>query len=178
MDFQNYIGSTILFSVPIYFRSQEEHKNHFDKSRQKYFNYQENLYNRNNWEIAATDKMRWDLDFERFNFHVWKYTEIIGFIEFRKKENSLFVFVVLAKAKRYSPIMNRKSFRLSSIFPDYEIELEDISNDQIIEQIFRVIDEIGKSSRRFSRYYINTNEIKNFVHLIDYHSIQAPNETS
>ena len=176
MDFQNYIGSKILFSVPIYFRSQEEHKNHFDEKRQKYFDYQENLHNRNNWEFTPEDKIRWELDFERMYFHVWKYTEIIGFIEFRKKENSIFAFVSLPEAERYASLMNRKKFRLARDFPDYEIEIPELTNEEIVEQIYDILEQISNSSRRFRRYHIDKSELMNYVHLIDYHSIQPQKE--
>ena len=168
MDFQNYIDSRILFSVPIYFRSQEEHKNYFDEKRQKYFASQENFYKKHNLKIPSDYMIRWELDFERMYFHVWKYTEIIGYVEFRKKENSIFTFVSLPEAERFSPLMNRKRFRLAREFPDYEIELEEKTNEQIVEEIFIILNQIHKSSRRFKKYYIDTHEMLNYVHLIDF----------
>ena len=170
MDFQNYINSRILFSVPIYFRSQEEHKNYFDEKRQKYFASQENFYKKHNLEIPSDHKIRWELDFERMYFHVWKYTEIIGYIEFRKKENSIFAFVWLPEAERYAPLMNRKKFRLARYFPDYEIEIQELTNEEIVEHIYSILDNINNSNRRFRRYYIDKSELNNYVHLIDYHN--------
>ena len=170
MDFQNYIDSRLLFSVPIYFRSPEEHQNYFEEERQKYFDHQENLFNRNNWKITSDNRRRWELDFERIYFHVLKYTEIIGFIEFRKKENSIFTFVWLPEAKRYAPVMKYKKFRLARGFPDYEIEIPDLTNEEIVEQFYEILEQINNSSRRFRRYYIDKSELENFVHLIDYHN--------
>ena len=136
MDFQNYIDSRKLFSVPIYFRSQEKHREYFDAKRQRYFEYQISLYERNGWEFTTGERIRWELDFERWYYHVWKYTEIIGYIEFRKKDNSIFAFVSLPEAERFAPLMNRKKFRMTKEFPDYEIELEEKTNEQIVEEMF------------------------------------------
>jgi len=168
MDFQNYIDSRSLFSIPIYFRSQEEHKNYFNEKRQKYFDYQSEWYNRNNREITLEVKIQWELEFERRHFHVWKYTEIIGYIEFRKKENTIFAFVWLPEAERFAPLMNKKKFRLSMHFPDYEIALNELTREQIVGQIYTIIDQVANSSRRFRRYYFDTSDLMNYVNSIDY----------
>ncbi len=171
MDFQNYIGSKQLFSVPIYFRSPKEHKKEFAQKRQKYFESNKDIYIALDEEITEKDVKMWELDFARKLYHPWKYTEIIGFIEFRKKENSIFTFVNLPDAQRYAPLMNNKRFRLSRDFPNYEIDITEMTNEEIVEQIHNIIDQVGKSSRRFRRYYIDKSEMINFVHLIDYHTI-------
>jgi hypothetical protein len=171
MDFHNYLDSRKLFSVPIYFRSQEEHREYFDAKRQRYIDNQMSFYERNGWEFTAENKIRSELDFERWYFHVWKYTEIIGHIEFRKKENSIFAFVWLVEAKRYSPIMKYKKFELKEYFPDYKINIFGKTNKEVSEQIYEVLDQINNSSRRFQRYYIDKSELVNFAHLIDYGSI-------
>lgn len=168
MDFQNYIDSRFIFSVPIYFRSQEEHKKYFDEKRREYFNYQRNVFNRHNIEITSKDKIKWELEFEKMYYHVWKYTEIIGYIEFRKKENSIFAFIWLPEAERFAPLMNKKKFRLSMYFPDYEIVLNELTREQIVEQIYDIIEQVGNSSRRFRRYYIDTSELMIYVNSINY----------
>lgn len=171
MDFKNYIDSRIIFSVPIYFRSQREHQEYFDAKRQNYISNQERLHKQFSNEITLKDTIRWELSFESFYYHVWKYTEVIGYIEFRKKESSIFAFVHLPEAKRYSPKMYHKTFRLSGDFPDYEIELEDKTNESIAEEMQRIIEDIGKSNRRFQRYHIYIRELENYIHFIDYHNI-------
>jgi len=170
MDFQNYINSRILFSVPIYFRSQEKHSKYFDNKRRGFLKKQEQLHKQFSNEITFKDKMRWDIAFEQFYFHAWKYTEIIGYIEFRKKEDSIFAFVWLPEAERYAPLMNRKKFRLARDFPDYEIEIQDLTNEEIVEEIHNILEQINNSSRRFRKYHIYKDELRNFVHLIDYHN--------
>ena len=76
MDFQHYIGSKIIFSVPIYFRSEEEHRRYFDDKRRRFIENQESIHRQHNNEIVIEDRMRWELAFERFNFHIWKYAFI------------------------------------------------------------------------------------------------------
>ena len=67
--------------------------------------------------------------------------------------------------------MKRKKFQTAKSFPDYEIEISELTNKQIVEQIFDIIDQIHRSSRRFRRYYIDTYEMMNYVSLIDYKNI-------
>jgi len=171
MDFQNYIGSKKLFSVPIYFRSREEHQRYFNVKLQKYIEEQESFYNRPNSDIPGDERIRWDIFFNDKYFHVWEYTEIIGYVQFRKKGKSIFAFVILAEGERFHSLMKYKKFRLSDQFPDYEIEIEGKNNKQIVEEIYSVLEQISRISRRFKKYYIDTSEIDNFVHLIDYHTI-------
>lgn len=173
MDFQNYIDSRLLFSVPIYFREEEEHIKFYNELRKKIFAQQERYYNRFALEITAQDRIRWELDFEKYCFHIWKYTEIIGYIEFRKKGNSIFAFVYLPDAKRFRPLMNGKKFIISRDFPDYNIELDEKPNELIVQEIYSILEVIGKSSRRFKRYYIDTSELNNFVNLINFHHIKT-----
>ena len=175
MDFRNYIGSSIIFSIPIYFRSIEEHKKYFDEKKDRYFRQQEALFHKIGAKIDAKERMRLDITFNKFYYHVWNYTEIIGYIEFRKKENCIYAFIVLPVAKRFAPLMNKKKYKLSDEFPTYKVEIDDLVKEEIVEKIYSIIQIIQKHSRRFRRYYIDTSELENYIHIIDYRNFIGSN---
>lgn len=168
MDFLDYIDSSLIFSIPIYFRSRDDHKKYFDKRLSQFLKQQEASFRKIGAIIDSNERIRLEVYFNQNYYHVWNYTEIIGYIEFRKKENCIYAFVILPEAKRFAPLMNKKKYSISNEFPDYQIEIGDLSNEQIIIEIYRIIQSIREYNHRFRRYYIETSEMKNYINLIDY----------
>ncbi len=173
MDFKDYDDSSLIFSVPIYFRSRENHKKYFDEKLSQYLKQQESLFHKIGAKIDPNERRRLEVYFNQNYYYVWNYTEIIGYIEFRKKKNFIYAFVILPDAERFAPLMNKKKFSISNEFPSYEIETDDLSNKEIVIEIKKVIQAIHKYNIRFRRYYIDTSELKNYINLIDYKNFNS-----
>jgi hypothetical protein len=160
-----------LFSVPIYFRTKEEHRQYFEVKWLKYLQQRLEHFERFGKQVTDKDKKQWDLDFKHTYFHFWKYTEIIGYVEFRKKDDALYAFVILAETDKFAPIINKKSFRIFEECKPYKITLQNKQNQQIVNDIYISLKQINNCCERLKKYYIDTSEIENFVHLIDFHKI-------
>ncbi len=173
MDFLDYIDSSLIFSIPIYFRSREEHKKYFDEKQNQFLKQQESSFHQIGATVDSNERIRLEVYFNQNYFHVWYYTEIIGYIEFRKKKNFIYAFVFLPKAKRFAPLMNKKMFLISDKFPSYRIETYDLSNEEIVSEIYKIIKAIHKHNDRFRRYFVDTSEIKNYINLIDYKNLNC-----
>ncbi len=171
MDNQKNSPSKKLFSVPIYFRSKEEHRKYFEEKWQKYLEDHARIQKQLYGEITDKDKLHWNKEFKHTYFHFWKYAEIIGYVEFRKKENALYAFVIMAETDKFAPIINKKTFRIADEFSPFKIRLEGILNDQIIKYIYATLEKVNNCNPRYQKYYIDKSEIDNFVHLIDFHKI-------
>jgi len=168
MDFLDYIDSSLIFSIPIYFRSEEDHDNYFNEKEKQFLKQQEDSFHNINATFDTNERIRWEVIFNKNYYHVWKYTEIIGYIEFRKKNNCIYAFVFFSYAERFAPLMNKKKFSISNEFPSYEIETDDLSNEEIVSEINKLIQAIHKYNKRFRRYYIDKSELNNYINLIDY----------
>ena len=171
MDNKNQSHSKKLFSVPIYFRSKEEHRKYFETKWRKYLQERIRHHQQFSTEITEKDKKKWDLEFKHTHFHFWKYSEIIGYVEFRKRENAIYAFVILAESDKFAPIINKKTFRIFEELKPIKISLREKLNDRVIKDIYETLKNINNSSSRFQQYFIDTSEIDNFVHLIDFHEI-------
>lgn len=171
MDQQKQNYSKKLFSVPIYFRSKEEHRKYFEAKWHKYLEERSRHHQQFDTEITEKDKKKWDLEFKHSHFHFWKYSEIIGYVEFRKRENAVYAFVILAETDKFAPIINKKTFRIFEELKPLKITLKDKLNEQITKEIYESLIYINNSSMRFQQYFIDTSEIDNFVHLINFHEI-------
>ena len=171
MDKQNRRPSKKLFSVPIYFRSKEDHHKYFEAKWIKYL--QERISHQQLFskEITEKDKKKWDLEFKHTHYHFWKYAEIIGYVEFRKKEDAIYAFVIMAETDKYAPIINKKTFRIVDKIQPYKIPLTGVPNEQVIKAIYTILHKVNNCNERFKKYFIDTSEIDNFVHLIDFHKI-------
>lgn len=171
MDNQKHSGSKKLFSVPIYFRSKEEHRKYFEKKWQKYL--EQRIDNHRNLSLTITekDKVKWESEFKHSYFHFWKYTEIIGYIEFRIKEKAIYAFIILAVSDKFAPIINKKTFRIYDEFPPVKISIREMLNEHIVKEIYETLEKINYLNDSFKKYYIDTSEIKTYLHLIDFHKL-------
>ncbi len=116
MDFKDYDDSSLIFSIPIYFRSRENHKKYFDEKLSQYLKQQESLFHKIGAKIDPNERRRLEVYFNQNYYYVWNYTEIIGYIEFRKKKNFIYAFVILPDAERFAPLMKKKSFQYQMNF--------------------------------------------------------------
>jgi len=171
MNKQTKNPSKKLFSVPIYFRTKEEHRKYFEGKWIKYLKERLAQHQQFSKEVTEKDKKKWDQEFKHTHFHFWKYTEIIGYVEFRKKDDALYAFVILAETDKFAPIINKKTFRIFDESKPFKITLKEKLNDQVIKDIYDTLIEINNSCDRLRQYFIDTSEIDNFVHLIDFHKI-------
>lgn len=171
MDFQNYIDSKLIVSIPIYFRSPEKHEEYFKQKEQEYINSKLKQHKKLRLNINKNDKIQWKVYFNKRYYYQWEYNEVIGYIEIRKKLHNLFAFLFLVSAKRFEPIMTRKIFKISNDFPDYCIDMSNLSNKEIITEIYKILKKINDYSRRFKKYYIDTCQIDSIIGFIDFHSV-------
>ena len=171
MDKPQALPSKKLFSVPIYFRTKEQHRQYFEAKWIKYLQQRLDHYERFAKEVTEKDKKQWSKEFKHSHFHFWKYTEIIGYVEFRKKDDALYAFVILAETDKFAPIINKKTFRIFEECKPFKIVLEEKQNDQVVDDIYNTLKQINNCNERLKKYYIDTSEIENFVHLIDFHKI-------
>ena len=160
-----------LFSVPIYFRSRDEHHKYFEAKWVQFLKQRISHHRQLSKGITEKDKKKWDIEFKHTHYHFWKYAEIIGYVEFRKKVDALYVFVIMAETEKYAPIINKKTFRIFDKIEPYKIPIADVTNEVIVKAIYLTLKKINNTNERFKKYYIDTSEIDNFVHLIDFHRI-------
>ena len=177
MDFKNYLDSRILFSIPIYFRSQKDHTEYFQQKKRKYLQHQRNLYKRLGGDFPKGEKTRLKFNFDMYNSYMWKYNETIGYIEIRVKLHYLYFFTYLIECDRFQPIMNKR-FSLDRYFPDFSIDMNNISNEQIILEVHRIFDKINNHSGRMRNRHIDPTLFDAISSQLDFHRFIISSESS
>ena len=168
MDINNYLDSSIIFSIPIYFRSKQKHDLYFEQKEQKYFQYRENLHKENEFISTHEDRIKWSVEFNRNQYYPWYYNEIIGYIEIRKNRNLVYLFVILINADRFTPNRTKKVFEISEDFPDFIIDIENKTNSQITNEIDKNLYSINNFSNRMKNLFIDRTIYDRIVKYIDF----------
>lgn len=158
-EIEKYLNSKLIFSLPIYLRSQDASSKADTKSVKEYIANQEKQYKKFNLPITQNERCEWEIDFNR-KLAPWKYNEIIGYLEIRILKNTLECFIFKAKAKRYRPSMSKKNILLN----EYRGKIIKINkstvNKEIVKDIKSFLVKFKKEAKK-GKYFLETEFFDN-----------------
>ncbi|MBN2412617.1 hypothetical protein JXQ31_13085 [candidate division KSB1 bacterium] len=155
--------SKILFTIPIYYRSFEEHGKEYDK-RFKDFKQRKKKTWGELFDKEYKSQLKLDLEFQNY-WYSWSYTQIIKYVEIHLEHNILKAYLHSVEAKRFRAIMNRKIFKYVGKVADVAYLKPYYNDEEIREQIYNFINELRSS---YKRYYVDSSQVENLLPYIDF----------
>ena len=157
----------LLFIVPIYFRSLEEHGKEYQKKYAEFLNRKKNRYKKFFDKELDEDPSKLEMEFQNC-WYSWHYTQIIKIVEIRYEDNNLKAYLYTVEATRFRAIMNRKIFKYEGKIGDVSFLGSHRDNDKIRKDIFQFIDSL---IIRNKKYYVDKTLVENILPLIDFQKI-------
>ena len=157
----------LLFVIPIYFQSLDQHKKDYEQRYEKFLNYKKQAYRKLYTKILEENPTRFEFMFQN-RWYSWNYTQIVKFVEIRLVDSILKAYLYSAKSKQYGPKMRTKIFDYRSKDADVS-DITSSSNKEIRQDIQDYIAELRQENKR---YYVDTELIDNLLPLIDFRKIK------
>jgi len=162
---QLHMKSKILFAIPIYVRSLEEWHKDYDAREKQYLDQIEQNNRRAGGSLGSTERIQYQVWFNQSS-SPWQYNEIIGFIEIRYLNNTLYGFLFKSQAKRYSPTLKNKKITLDTSFSPPSEKLDTNHDQEIKHKIQRIIDLIVRKNKKFRKYFVDTEIVQNVAPML------------
>lgn len=157
----------LLFQIPIYCRSLEDHSKEYHKRYTLFLNRQKQIWGNEFEKLKDENPHYFELEFQKQWFS-WHYTQIIVYVEIRYLEDALKAFFYKVEAIRHRPVMNKKIFKYRGKLSDVSLEIHNKRNDEIRSDINMFLEEIKKS---YKRYFVDTSVIINILPMIDFSNL-------
>ena len=160
----------VIFSIPVYYRTQEEFLLDFKKKKEKYIkSMKEDAikrglgFNKKNQDYYENLTYGWD-------FLCWKYNDIIAWIDIYFEDMHLQADIYKIKAKRVTTLMKKREYRY--IYKLAKIcDIEDHSNKEIANKIKDFLSNLDLAGY-FKKYYIDTEIVFNTIDFIDFRKLR------
>lgn len=164
MNIDNFFQSKILFSIPIYIRTLNDWHKDYKKKEKIYLFNKKKFYEERELEIPKKKIISWEIQFnERSN--IWRYNDIIGFIEIKYYNNKLYSYLFKIDAKRISSNISRKRYLLDDIW----LPEQQISSSLFLEvdkYISSVISQLKNIYPKYGKYYYDVESINNLLSIL------------
>ena len=161
------IKSKMMFSIPIYFRSQEDSFKSYKFAEEKYINEKKLNWEQNGGPFPDAIKISYEVRFN-MKWPNWKYNEIISFIEVRYLKGELFAFFYVADADRFNAKMPNKKFVWKDNSPFSSFQIKDKTNTEVLNWILSLRSLIVVRINKYRNYYFDFSSIENLSSAIDF----------
>lgn len=156
-----------LFSIPIYTVSEEDFN---IKRKKRVISLEESLQEKNYPDTEKSKVMEGLLSLSRPK-DVWLYNQIIGYIRVSLSWQDIhFELYMPLHRKRYKVSSGSKSFMENWQLNGYHFRTENLTNEQIIQEIREWINDISKKEKLKCRY-IDRSVFENVANYIDFRAL-------
>jgi hypothetical protein len=164
MNIDNYFKSKILFSIPIYIRIQDDWHKDYKKKGKRFISEKKKFYEENEMAISKKKIISWEIQFNEYST-IWRYNEIIGFLEIKYHNNKLYSYLFKLDAKRFGINLSRKRYLFDNIsFPEHQISSSFFN--ELDKYISLVKNHIKSKYPKFGKYYYDIESINNLMSIV------------
>ena len=132
----------------------------------------EKIYKKLGSSMIEKERIKYEVWFNE-RAYLWRYNEIIGFIEIRYLCKKLYGYLFKSEAKRYSPTLRNKKYKNDFTIIPPSFNISNKSNDDIKLIIHDIISNIISKYPKFKRYYIDKEILENIIYILNFDKLLA-----
>jgi len=156
----------VLFCIPIYLRSQEEHHTDMEQRKKNFLTEFRKSYDRLN-ALNHFDPKKYETWFYASDWYCWKYNEIVGYIEVYTDGKIMKAQKYFVNARRITKSLRKKRFKYCGKMYDI-VNSEYNTNEQIATELKKFLKELSGKDKSCRRLYFDTSSTLNVINYIDF----------